>query len=87
MGESGLSSWPSPNDEPRFASPVPRGPALGTGELTDLRSRLQSTGLQQQQIDAVLELSREVIERVVWEVVPTLAERLIQEEIKRLIKE
>lgn len=87
MGESGLSSWPSPNDEPRFASPVPRAAALGTDELTDLRLRLQSSGLQLQQLDAVLELSREVIERVVWEVVPTLAERLIQEEIKRLIKE
>jgi cell pole-organizing protein PopZ len=35
----------------------------------------------------VLSLSREVLERVVWEVVPTLAETLIREEIQRLVKE
>jgi hypothetical protein len=32
----------------------------------------------------VLALSREVIERVVWEVVPDLAETVIREEIQRL---
>jgi hypothetical protein len=34
-----------------------------------------------------LALSREVIEQVVWEVVPVLAETMIQEEIKRLTSE
>jgi len=87
LGESGVSSWPSPNEELTFASPVPRPAALGIDDLGDLKSRLQLTGLQKEQVEAVLELSREVIERVVWEVVPTLAERLIQEEIERLIKE
>jgi hypothetical protein len=32
-------------------------------------------------------LSREVVERVVWEVVPQLAETLIREEIARLMRE
>jgi hypothetical protein len=32
----------------------------------------------------VLALSRDVIEKVVWEVVPDLAETLIREEIRRL---
>ena len=31
--------------------------------------------------------SREVVERVVWEVVPHLAETMIKEEIARLTKE
>jgi hypothetical protein len=35
----------------------------------------------------VLALSREVIEQVVWEVVPDLAEVLIKEEIRRLTAE
>ncbi|MFP6686718.1 MAG: response regulator [Polyangiaceae bacterium] len=87
LGEPIVSSWPSPNDELTFASPVPRAAAVATDDLGALKSHLQSTGLQQEQIEAVLKLSREVIERVVWEVVPTLAERLIQEEIERLIKE
>ena len=36
------------------------------------------------QVAGVLALSREVIEKVVWEVVPDLAETLIREEIRRL---
>lgn len=36
---------------------------------------------------AVLALSRDVVERVVWEVVPVLAETMIREEIKRLTSE
>ena len=35
----------------------------------------------------MLALSREVVERVVWEVVPQLAEAIIKEEIARLTKE
>jgi hypothetical protein len=43
--------------------------------------------LTSEQVDAVLTLSREVIEQAVWEVVPTLAETLIKEEIARLTRE
>jgi hypothetical protein len=35
----------------------------------------------------VLALSREVVEQVVWEVVPVLAETIIKEEIRRLTGE
>jgi hypothetical protein len=48
---------------------------------------LGELGLTSQQTDAVLALSRELIERVVWEVVPALAETLIKEEIARLTKD
>jgi hypothetical protein len=40
--------------------------------------------LNDAQVSAVLSLSREVIEKVVWEVVPVLAETMIKEELKRL---
>ena len=56
----------------------------GNGQLA---SKLGELGLTAQQVDAVLALSREVVERVVWEVVPQLAETLIKEEIARLTKE
>jgi len=36
--------------------------------------------------EAISKLSREVIEKVVWQVVPDLAERLIKEEIDRLVE-
>jgi hypothetical protein len=38
-------------------------------------------------VQAVLALSREVVEKVVWEVVPVLAETMIKEELKRLTGE
>ena len=46
--------------------------------------KLGSLGLSSAQVEAVLSLSREVVEQVVWEVVPTLAETIIKEELKRL---
>ena len=41
-------------------------------------------GLTRDQADAVLKLSREVIEKVVWEVVPELAETIIRENLAEL---
>ena len=52
-----------------------------------LGPKLAQLGLTPAQIDGVLALSREVVEQVVWEVVPQLAEALIKEEIARLTKE
>jgi hypothetical protein len=49
-----------------------------------MSEKLSEIGLTPQQAEAVLALSREVVERVVWEVVPELAETIIREEIKRL---
>jgi len=49
-----------------------------------MSGKLAEIGLTPQQAEAVLALSREVVERVVWEVVPELAETIIREEIKRL---
>jgi hypothetical protein len=50
----------------------------------ELEGKLSGMGLTPAQVEGVLALSREVIERVVWEVVPDLAETIIREEIKRL---
>jgi CheY-like chemotaxis protein len=52
-----------------------------------LAGKLGDLGLSAQQVEAVLSLSREVVERVVWEVVPQLAETIIKEELARLTKE
>ncbi|NUP12602.1 MAG: response regulator [Polyangiaceae bacterium] len=51
-----------------------------------LAAKVGEMGLTPQQADAILALSRDLIERVVWEVVPVLAESLIREEIGRLTK-
>jgi CheY-like chemotaxis protein len=51
------------------------------------REQLSALGLTTEQVQAVLALSREVIEKVVWEVVPELAETMIREEIQRITRE
>jgi hypothetical protein len=62
-------------------------PSTAVSANGQLASKLGELGLTAQQVDAVLALSREVVERVVWEVVPQLAEALIKEEIARLTKD
>ena len=63
------------------------GLAGRSGVNGQLAGKLGDLGLSPAQVDAVLALSREVVERVVWEVVPQLAETIIKEEIARLTKE
>lgn len=58
--------------------------AAATAAGGEMAGKLSDLGLTAEQIEGVLALSREVIEQVVWEVVPDLAELLIKEEIKRL---
>lgn len=53
---------------------------------SQLTGKLEQLGLSAPQLEAVTALSREVIERVVWEIVPVLAETLIKEELARLTK-
>jgi CheY-like chemotaxis protein len=65
------------------AAPVAASAAMAKAGA-DLESKLNGLGLTPEQAAAVLSLSREVVERVVWEVVPDLAETLIKEEIRRL---
>jgi CheY-like chemotaxis protein len=69
---------------PRVAESVGPAVAVVNGHLA---GKLGDLGLTPTQVEAVLTLSREVVERVVWEVVPQLAETLIKEEIARLTRD
>jgi CheY-like chemotaxis protein len=84
FGRAAPSGVPAQGSSPHVASALQH--AVGTNGA-GLRSRLESMDLSPDQIQGVLALSREVIERVVWEVVPVLAETLIKEEIQRLTRE
>jgi CheY-like chemotaxis protein len=65
--------------------PAPPAAAAMSAELPrDLASKLAGLGLTKDQVSGVLALSKDVVEQVVWEVVPMLAEAMIKEEIKRL---
>jgi CheY-like chemotaxis protein len=84
---------PPARPAPAAAHLAPTAPPAGAVETVaaaangQLAGKLGALGLTPQQVDAVLALSREVVERVVWEVVPQLAETIIKEEITRLTKE
>ena len=73
----GAGVEPAPN---HAAGPSPVAAQIN-GQLA---GKLEQLGLTAAQIEAVTALSREVIERVVWEVVPVLAETIIKEELTRL---
>ena len=78
--------------QPAEVAPAPRpvAPAMSVtsnGATAEFAQKLGGLGLTPAQIEGVLSLSREVVEKVVWEVVPTLAETIIKEEIKRLTTE
>jgi CheY-like chemotaxis protein len=70
-------------------APVPAVAAPSPAALVgaSMEQKLVALGLTKDQINGVLSLSREVVEQVVWEVVPVLAETMIREEIKRLTAE
>ncbi len=67
------------------AAPAP-GAAAAAQVNGQLGPKLAEMGLTPAQVEGVLALSREVVEQVVWEVVPQLAETIIKEEIARLTK-
>jgi CheY-like chemotaxis protein len=75
---------PAPAAPPAVPAQVAAAAAVANGQLA---GKLGELGLTPQQAEAVLALSREVVERVVWEVVPQLAEAIIKEEIARLTKD
>lgn len=78
---------PAPAVRPATPAAPPVAAAISAGNGADFSQKLSALGLTAEQVNAVLALSREVVEKVVWEVVPTLAETMIKEEIQRLTAE
>jgi hypothetical protein len=87
---AGPAATPAATPAPAPVAPIAATPApspVAAAVNGQLAGKLGALGLTQDQADAVLALSREVVEKVVWEVVPQLAEAIIKEEIARLTKE
>ena len=83
---------PAPVQRAEAPAPAPAAPAPAAHAAVSaavnghLAPKLEGLGLSPAQADAILALSREIVEKVVWEVVPQLAETIIKEEIARLTK-
>lgn len=72
---------------PATAKPEPR-PEISSRIDSHVAAVAQKIGgLSPEQVEAIRVLSTEIVERVVWEVVPELAETLIKEELARLLEE
>ncbi len=74
---------PEPVSTPTPVIPV-QATDLARSVAEQVSAKTAALGLTPQQAEAITALTREVVERVVWEVVPTLAETMIREELKRL---
>lgn len=85
---------PQPPVTVMHAAPPPppaHEPAALVAEAADsaasqVLGKASGLGLSPDQAAAITKLTREVVERVVWEVVPDLAETIIREEIRRLTR-
>jgi hypothetical protein len=76
-----IDDKPAPVPAPA-AEPVKREAAAAGAEIA-----AKVDGLTPEQAEAIQRLTADVIERVVWEVVPDLAETLIREQIDKLLEE
>jgi len=84
-----IEKAPSPAKEVSARSD--ESPKNVTGAVVDkaaslFNSRLSDLNLSDTQLQALLALSKDVVEKVAWEVVPDLAETIIREEIRRLTR-
>jgi CheY-like chemotaxis protein len=77
---------PAPTVHDKATAPV-MAPAVDSAVQAAAKAvegHAASLGLSPAQVEAITALTREVVEQVVWEVVPQLAETMIREELKRL---
>jgi hypothetical protein len=79
-----VPQMPRPSLVPGVA--MPKG-APGTLDAAITAAIAAKYGGASPEIQAIAKLSREVIEQVVWEVVPDLAETIIRAELDRLVRE
>ncbi len=72
-----------------IAAPMAAAPSAVAQAVQSANAGLAAklpAGLSAEQTQAILALTREVVERVVWEIVPDLAETIIRDEIRRLTR-
>jgi hypothetical protein len=88
------AAFPSPPAARRAPTPVPLSPpvihpavptpSLATAVSSAVDQKVAALAARGPEYEAIAKLSREIIEQVVWEVVPELAEVIIRREIDRL---
>src|SRR6185369_6447867 len=64
-----------------FATPAPRPSPSAVSSLVD--QKVAAIAARGPEYEAIAKLSREVIEQIVWEIVPELAEAIIREHVAK----
>lgn len=85
--KTAVAAHPVPAAAPAVSHPTAATSIAGAVAQTGIEGKLYGMGLTKEQVAGVLAISKDVLEQVVWEVVPVLAETLIREEIQRLTAE
>jgi hypothetical protein len=67
------------------AAPPPTPGPLVAAVSSVIDQKVAAIAARGREYEAIAKLSREIIEQVVWEVVPELAEVIIKQEIDRLV--
>lgn len=75
----------APMDRARVMTPPPRAPAAPSPAAVSasVDQKLAAIAAKGPEYEAIAKLSREVIEQVVWEIVPELAEAIIREHLEK----
>ena len=68
---------------PAMASPVAVAPSVAATVSSSIDQKVAAISARGPEYEAIAKLSREIIEKVVWEVVPELAEAIVREELRK----
>jgi hypothetical protein len=77
-----LVTPPPPAPAPAAAKPALGSPVTHASVAASVEQKLAAMSAKGPEYEAIAKLSREIIEQVVWEIVPELAEAIIREHIK-----
>jgi CheY-like chemotaxis protein len=75
---------PTPTPPPAVVPPAAVSPAAAAAVSESVDQKLAAISAKGPEYAAIAKLSREIIEQVVWEVVPELAEAIIRERVEKL---
>jgi hypothetical protein len=85
FGDSPFTEPPKATAEPDELLEISAAPPVVPSKNADVLTTPQAVELTEEQLrEAITTASKDVIERIVWEVVPDLAEIMIKEAIRRI---
>ena len=73
----------APPSAPLAGAPAPAQAQVAAAVLSKVDQKVAAIAARGPEYEAIAKLSREIIERIVWEIVPDLAEAIVREELHK----